>query len=151
MLIVGIDPGEKSGGIAWIDVEGNYGAEAMPDTHLKLVKRLHELCGNLHVFLEHLQPLPSRVRGAVASFKLGTHYGMLQGILISYRLPFTIVRPQLWQGRLGCSYPGQEISYAEKKKRNRILAQKLFPDIKVTHAIADALLIAEYGRRVLSE
>jgi hypothetical protein len=28
-------------------------------------------------------------------------------------------------------------------------AQQLFPQLKVTHAIADALLIAEYGRRVL--
>jgi len=27
-------------------------------------------------------------------------------------------------------------------------AQELFPAIKITHAIADALLIAEYGRRM---
>jgi hypothetical protein len=27
-------------------------------------------------------------------------------------------------------------------------AQELFPEVKVTHAIADALLIAEYGRRI---
>jgi len=26
-------------------------------------------------------------------------------------------------------------------------AQELFPEIKITHAIADALLIAEYARR----
>jgi hypothetical protein len=29
-------------------------------------------------------------------------------------------------------------------------AQELFPEIKITHAIADSLLIAEYGRRVWS-
>jgi hypothetical protein len=29
-------------------------------------------------------------------------------------------------------------------------AQELFPEIKITHAIADSLLIAEYGRRLCS-
>jgi hypothetical protein len=27
-------------------------------------------------------------------------------------------------------------------------AQELFPSLKITHAVADALLIAEYGRRL---
>ncbi len=30
-------------------------------------------------------------------------------------------------------------------------AQELFPEIKVTHAIADALLIGEYARRDIEE
>jgi hypothetical protein len=34
------------------------------------------------------------------------------------------------------------------KKITKAAAQRLFPRMKVTHKNADALLIAEYGRRV---
>jgi hypothetical protein len=34
-----------------------------------------------------------------------------------------------------------------KKNRHKDLAQRLFPKVKVTHAIADALLLAEWLRR----
>ena len=38
---------------------------------------------------------------------------------------------------------------AQKKNRHKALAEELFPEVKrVTHANADALLIAEYGRRI---
>lgn len=34
-----------------------------------------------------------------------------------------------------------------KKNTHKARAQELFPGLKITHAVADALLIAEYGRR----
>jgi len=30
------------------------------------------------------------------------------------------------------------------------MAQQLFPQLKITHSIADAVLLAEYGRRTLA-
>ena len=56
-------------------------------------------------------------------------------------IPFERVRPQQWQKSLGCLTKGDK--NVTKRK-----AQELFPMMKVTHATADALLIAEYGRRV---
>jgi hypothetical protein len=53
-------------------------------------------------------------------------------------IPFTRVRPQIWQKELNCLTGGQ-------KNITKQRAQELFPSIKVTHAIADALLIAKYG------
>ena len=46
-----------------------------------------------------------------------------------------------WQKYLGCLTKGD-------KNVSKAKAQELFPDLKITHAIADSLLIAEYGRRV---
>ena len=55
--------------------------------------------------------------------------------------PFEEVAPQVWQKVLGCLSRGD-------KNVTKAKAQQLFPAIKVTHAIADALLLAEYARRV---
>ncbi len=44
-----------------------------------------------------------------------------------------------WQKEMGCLTKGD-------KNVTKRRAQELFPTLKITHAIADALLIAEYGR-----
>jgi hypothetical protein len=53
-------------------------------------------------------------------------------------IPFARIRPQVWQKELGCLTKGDK--NVSKRK-----AQELFPSMKVTHATADALLIAKYG------
>jgi hypothetical protein len=55
-------------------------------------------------------------------------------------IPFERVRPQAWQKAMGCMSKGD-------KNITKRKAQELFPQIKVTHATADALLIATYGTR----
>jgi len=55
--------------------------------------------------------------------------------------PIIDVSPVKWQSALSCLTKG-------KKNVTKARAQQWFPKIKVTHGIADALLIAEYGRRV---
>jgi hypothetical protein len=57
------------------------------------------------------------------------------------KIPFEEVSPVKWQKVMGCLSKGD-------KNVTKAAAQRLFPDIKITHAIADALLIAEYGRRI---
>jgi hypothetical protein len=49
----------------------------------------------------------------------------------------------VWQGALECLSGGS-------KNVTKLRAQQLFPGEKVTHGSADALLIAEYGRRRLA-
>jgi hypothetical protein len=62
------------------------------------------------------------------------------------------VTPQKWQKEFGLIVTGRGLGQDDtaKKNRNKARAQELFPGIKITHAIADALLIAEYGRRTLA-
>ena len=48
--------------------------------------------------------------------------------------------PQVWQKALGCMTGGD-------KNVTKRRAQELFPGHKITHATADALLIAHYGTK----
>lgn len=83
---------------------------------------------------------PKFQRGSVASFKLGMSFGVLRGTFAAHRIRREFVLPRTWQTYMGCLSRGD-------KKITKSRAQELFPNIKVTHAIADALLLAEYARR----
>lgn len=63
-------------------------------------------------------------------------------LLASQSVPFEEVTPAKWQGALGCRSKGDK--NVTKRK-----AQELFPEVKMTHAIADAYLLAEYCRQNL--
>lgn len=89
-------------------------------------------------YLEQVHSMPGQ--GVASSFKFGQGYGSLEMALTAAGIPFERVTPQKWQKALGCLTKGQK--NVSKRK-----AQELFPTMKVTHATADALLIAEWGRR----
>lgn len=91
--------------------------------------------------LPHLRGIGVIGRGSISGFKLGASYGFLRGCLVYAGIPFEEVSPRKWQGVLGCLSKGD-------KRVTRAKAQNLFPHIKVVHAFADALLIAEYCRRI---
>jgi len=138
--IIGIDPG-ASGGIAWI-TDGKPCVEKMPDTLQDLWELIENITGALphkcKAYLEQVHSMPGQ--GVASSFKFGQGYGALEMALTAAGIPFERVTPQKWQKALGCLTKGEK--NVSKRK-----AQELFPTMKVTHATADALLIAEYGRR----
>lgn len=146
--IIGIDPG-KNGGIAWI-ADGKPCVEKMPDT----VKDLWELLLDIteiskryvapedcKAYIEAVSSSPQM--GVVSAFTFGQGLGRLEMALTAAGIPFERVRPQLWQKEMKCMSKGD-------KNVTKAKAQELFPSMQVTHATADALLIAEYGRRVES-
>ena len=151
MIVIGVDPG-KSGGIAWIDETGKACVEKMPDTLKDLweliEKDILHATGNLHfgnstrnckAYLEQVSSSPQQ--GVVSAFTFGNGYGHLEMALTAAGIPFERVRPQVWQKAMGCLTKGDK--NVSKRK-----AQELFPHLKITHATADACLIAEYGRRL---
>lgn len=151
---MGCDPGQN-GGIAIVgstfDKLHLDTAWKMPDTLkdlLDLLRGIHSATPIAHCFLEKVHSMPSD--GGVQAFKFGYNYGALEAFLICAGIPITKVTPQVWQKNIGCLYQGaKKISKTEKKNINKKRAQELFPNLeRITHAIADALLIAEYGRRV---
>ena len=78
--------------------------------------------------------------GVKSAFTFGNGFGHLEMALTAAAIPFERVRPQVWQKATGCMTKGD-------KNVSKRRAQELFPSIKVTHAIADALLIASYGAK----
>jgi len=141
--IIGCDPG-KNGGIAWI-TDGKACVEKMPDTLQDLWELLENMAINsaidatkIKAYIEQVSSSPQM--GVVSAFSFGQGYGNLEMALTAAGIPFERVRPQVWQKALNCLTKG-------KKNVTKRRAQELFPAIKITHANADALLIAEYGRR----
>lgn len=139
MIVLGIDPG-ASGGIAWINSHGDYGAVKMPETERDI---LEYLTGLHHEALAVVEVVAARPGAGVSGmFKFGMSYGGLRMAVIAAGFRLELVTPSAWQGKLNCRTGGQ-------KNITKALAQRLFPKVKVTHATADALLLAEYGRRFL--
>lgn len=141
-LHIGLDPGQ-SGGIAFIPDNNPAKAWAitMPDTLADLWAVLHGVSYDSishHAYLERVHSMPGQ--GVASSFKFGQGFGHLEMALTAARIPHTYVTPQKWQKELQCLTKGD-------KNISKARAQQLFPHIKVTHALADALLIAEYCRR----
>lgn len=148
-IFIGIDPGQ-SGGIAYVSEDQmDAGAIKMPDTDQDLLDYLEEVDqkGQCHACLELVHSMPKQ--GVSSSFTFGEGYGKLQMALMAMKIPFTKVTPNKWQKELGCQSKGD-------KNVTKARAQEIFTKltggespIKITHAIADALLLAEYGRRTV--
>jgi len=171
-IFLGIDPG-YSGGIGVIEEfyadprihPDTVKAFKMPETEMDLVELFHAITdglpsfqSNAFAYLEKAQAFPGaqkitrcprclhsikirQSQGVSSTFKFGMQYGTLKGILTALHIPFELIRPVDWQRALGCMTKGD-------KNISKAKAQQLFPDIKVTHAKADALLLAEYCRRM---
>jgi Holliday junction resolvasome RuvABC endonuclease subunit len=144
MINIGIDPG-KAGGIAIIEKGGAAYAFKMPDTNRDIFDALREVKrwavaegSQCRAVIERVHSSPQM--GVVSAFTFGRGYGGLLMALTALEIPFVDVSPQKWQGAIGCMTKGD-------KNVSKAKAQAMFPTIKITHAIADALLIAEWCRR----
>ena len=143
---IGIDPG-LSGGIAYIDADGNSTATKMPKTERDLIDLLlYHKTSRPVCFVEKVSAGPKM--GSSAAYKFGRNCGEIAMAVVAAGLRLEYVTPQKWQRKLGLITSGRGLGQDDtaKKNRNKAKAQQLFPGIKITHATADALLIAEYGR-----
>lgn len=136
MGFLGLDPGQ-SGGIAYVTPYGQQ-AYPMPPTEKDISDLIADLKPQIgFAVIEAVHSMPKQ--GVASSFKFGRNYGFLRGLLIAHGIPFAEVSPQKWQAFMGCKTGGD-------KNVSKAKAQQLFPNLKITHAVADALLIAEYAR-----
>lgn len=144
MLIIGIDPG-ASGGIAFLEASGLLEVRKMPETEHDVANLLSNTARPRFAFIEAVQAMrkEGRVQGVSSTFKFGRSYGFLRGVITALQIPFEDVQPIKWQNALSCRTGGN-------KNLSKSAAQRLWPDMRFTHATADASLIAEYGRRHLA-
>ncbi len=144
-IYIGIDPG-KSGGIGFINEDGEVWAVKNDCTYHDLTDAVRDahFAGHAtisHAVIEEVHSSPQM--GVRSAFAFGQSFGSLLMLLAALKIPHERVRPQKWQKALGCMTGGD-------KNVSKRRAQELFPSIKITHAIADALLLAEYSRRINS-
>lgn len=140
MIYLGIDPG-KSGAIAAVWDDGEAFASFAPGdgTEADLWDWLAGFdLENARAVIEKVSSSPQM--GTVSAFTFGRSYGFLRGVLAASKVPYVEVSPQRWQKAMECMTKGD-------KNKSKAKAQQLWPKLKITHRNADALLLAEYGRR----
>lgn len=147
--VMGVDPGVR-GGLAVLSGSGKveYLRGFAPGmTELELARIIECGAGMLKsaygttCFFEKVGFIKGD--GGLGSFTFGRVVGLLRGCLLSSGISIHDVYPAMWQASMECLTGGNK---NVSKKR----AIELFPDQKITHNIADALLIAEFGRRRLA-
>ena len=148
-IFVGIDPG-KNGGVAVINEVPNYEttiAFRCPKTPLEMAYTLVSTIpsdvaySDVLVTVEHVHAMPKN--GVVSMFSFGQNLGQWEGILGAFELNVAYCGPRIWMQHYDCK-PGMDKK--ERKRYLRGIAENLFPNIKMTFNISDALLIANYNK-----
>ena len=138
---LGIDPG-KSGGAGLLNFNGGIiGVFKFKDLTMRdMFDNVFEWrrAYKIEAALEKVHSMPGQ--GVASTFKFGQNFGQLEMMLTAVKTPFDYVTPQKWQKAMQCLTKGD-------KNVSKARAQQIWPEQKMTHAIADALLIAEYCRR----
>jgi Holliday junction resolvasome RuvABC endonuclease subunit len=124
---------------------GRVFCEKMPATMRDILTALEEHSARSYAVIEKVHAMPAQ--GVSSTFKFGTSYGALLMALTAAYIPFEMVTPQKWQRELGV-LSRKGMTKTQHKNQLKAKAQELFPDLKVTLATADALLLAEYCRRL---
>jgi len=142
-VFIGIDPG-ISGGIGIIYNESYYAAKC-PNTVAEMadeIAMVREVGPDLscYAIIEKVHSMPGQ--GVVSTWKFGANYGQWLGILATLKIPYVLVTPHKWMSHYG-SRPKIK---KDRKNHLKDLAQQRFPDVKITLATADAMLIANYLR-----
>ena len=147
MQFIGIDPG-KAGGIASMAADGSdVKTWKMPETVKDLAGLFLQLSIGRGSKTCCMEIVASRPGQSVRSmFTFGQHYGQLEMVVVAHGLRLERGRPQEGQKTFQL-ITGKEVTKTKKKNKHKAKAQELWPDITVTHALADALLICEWIRR----
>lgn len=160
MNIFGIDPGWK-GGIAVINNDGDvlYTTKMAPRGAL-IYDDLCHLVSTFDPAIVVIEQVGSRKTDArTAAFSFGRNF---EAICLSSELCRRqkeylefFAPPEMWQKPLGVyalkDKKGKRLNKTDKKNYHKEVAAELFPDFegRITHAIADAMLLAWFGKEIV--
>ena len=152
MRVGGGDPG-ANGAVALVTGVGAMAAKVFPLAKLDrfdYIELIDSLCLDV-LFIEKVSPMPARGKdgkprrvGTKSMFTFGMNVERLYMAAAANGIPVREVTPAKWQKGVGLYFP-KGSTHADHKRQARDLAQQMFAR-KVSLAVADALLIAEYGR-----
>ena len=94
---------------------------------------------DIYCIAEWVWAFPTDARSS--AFKFGFNYGCWIGIINSLRIDYEEITPKQWMGYF--NLPSKMVK-KERKRWLRVYAERLFPSVKMTFNISDALLIAYY-------
>lgn len=153
-VYMGIDPG-NSGGAVLVDAKGDPVLKedgklyACVFDHNKITEQevgdwfLSVVDGPflLKAAIEIVHSMPKQ--GVASSFTFGRSYGFLRGLLAGCKVSFEQIRPAVWQKHMRCLSGGD-------KKITKAAAHRKWPahSKQITNAFADAMLLADWCRRV---
>jgi len=144
VIYVGIDPGQ-GGGIAWMwGATGLIEAAKFGDDW-DILKLFHQITFERipsRIVLERVHSMPGQ--GVSTMFKFGQNYGWWRGFLTACEQGWHDVEPRVWQKHLGCLTKGDK--NVTKSFAARLVSES-GSSVKVTHAVADAICLAEYARQ----
>ncbi len=164
---IGVDPGIH-GAIVVLDPHGRPTVELMPtlesakgkpaydlrrlsDLFVEVNRMVRAEHRSLFLTVERLQAMAMEKGGTLANYGRGRALGIIEAMATAHDIPYQLAVPQVWQKSMLAGVEG-----ADTKQRTVLAAQRLFPSVsllrtprsrKADHNIADALLLAEYGRR----
>jgi crossover junction endodeoxyribonuclease RuvC len=156
--VIGIDPG-ATGAIALIDtdypentmvwdLEASISASTKTVSGRALAERLADTWSVECIFVEEVHANTMSYKG---NFTLGMATGIILGVCTALERPVRRIKPKEWQKDMGLS----NIDAVFRKDAHRARAMEMWPHLseqlkrKKDHNRADALLIAEAGRRTL--
>jgi len=168
-MIIAIDPG-KTGGIAILSDHQTIQAFKMPDTDGDVIEFFNEkipLCqiegfksvcymekvgGFIGMRTKYIVcpqcrnqvPVQSADPGS-AMFKFGYGNGFLISTVMTRKIPLEMVTPQSWMKALSLGTKSG-MSKTDWKNKLKAMAQRLYPNLKVTLNTCDALLILKYAK-----
>lgn len=133
-----IDPGAE-GGAVLLDANGKVESTLRfkYSSETDIAEWLTNLKHSTKVFVEEVHSIYGD--SAKSMFSFGRSYGFVLGVLTAHKLSYTFIPPKTWQKAVRFK-PVK--AYAERKRKLRELAQRLFPLEKIPLDMADAYLIA---------
>lgn len=146
-----IDPGQ-SGGIVTVNHYLRSAPEAfsMPATDGDILEKLSPpkawAWDDKVAYLEELVKYTGRNMPSSSMAVYASNWGMIKGMLLAYQYKVILVPPKKWQKVLGLG-SATGMSKTEWKNKLKQMAQQLYPQLKITLATADALLIYEAAKR----
>ena len=158
-LFLGVDPGTK-GSIGAVDSEGRYvdAIRFSQRTWADVFQWLEDLGARpAHAMIERVGAMPKQ--GVASTFTFGRAAGIIEGLIIASRIPYSFVAPAVWQRRMGCLSKGDkrvtkaraEALWPVARRRTLETAHGcLTPKYGMSMEEADGCLIAEYGRIVFA-
>lgn len=156
MITIGVDPG-VNGGMAIHWGEGlfhnrpNVGTRNFEELECRItLMEVKDTEDEARVFLEQVGGSP--VQSSKTAFTFGENFGWWRGVLEGLGINYTLVRPTVWQKPYRADLQAilnkgmtPSDSYRARKNFFKDRAQELYPNVRVTLAVADAILLMHYG------
>jgi hypothetical protein len=139
--IIAFDPG-KAGGASVRHANGSIELHSFKTEsgYLDILDPL--IPSGYEVVIEDVPAFVSAATSNASSFKLGYNFGFIVGMSRALGFATHLLRPQTWQKGLQGLRP--KMGYTDRKRMLKDNAVRLYPDLKITNATADAVLIMNY-------